>query len=78
MDPEQLDAARIAEAIADGEILRVRYDAGSQAGAVRDILPLSVDDRFVCARDVTGRPKHYRLSALWLVGANAEITAIRF
>ncbi len=76
MDAEQVDAARIAEAIADGEILRVRYDAGSQAGSVRDILPLSVDARFVRARDETMRPKRFRLSALWLVGAEAEVTYV--
>lgn len=66
----------VAAAIENGEILRVRYDAGSQAGTIRDIRPLALDGARVRARDGGGLPKSYFLSKLTIESVDAVVTYI--
>lgn len=66
---------RLSEAIEAGEILRIRYNAGSQAGAVRDLRPLIVDGVHLRAFDENElRPKTFRLGLLEIVGLDVAVT----
>ena len=70
-------AARIQEAIEDGEILRVRYDHGSQPGTVRDIRPVSVlGDRTRAHDEASTVPKVFILKYLEIVGSDEPTTYI--
>ncbi len=63
-------------AIEDGEILRVRYDGGSQPGAVREIRPLALDGRRLRARDVSPRPKWFFLAKLAIVPLETPLSYV--
>lgn len=57
--------AAMATATEAGKTIRIVYDGGSQPGAARDVLPLTIDDGMLRALDVaTGIEKHFRLEKI--------------
>jgi hypothetical protein len=66
---------KLADAIEDGEILRVRYHGGTQPGAVREIRPIFVDSVICRAFDLTVlRARSFRLERLEFVGSDEPVT----
>jgi hypothetical protein len=67
---------RLTVAAGAGEIVRVLYHRGSQPGAVREIVPLSVRDDEVVANDVAaGIDKTFKFAFLQLAGSDTVAPA---
>ncbi len=72
---QRAKADRFEEAIETGEILRVRYDGGTQPGSIRDIRPLSVSGEKLRAYDETSaRPKLFYLEKIDVVSPDEPVT----
>jgi hypothetical protein len=70
-------ALRMQAAIDDGEILRVRYDRGSQPGTVRDIRPVLIaGDRIRALDEASVVPKVFILKYLEIVSVDEPTTYV--
>ncbi|MBY6239840.1 WYL domain-containing protein [Methylosinus sp. Sm6] len=68
-------ASRLAEAIENGEFLRIRYHGGTQPGTVREIRPAAVDANSCRAYDLTASSaRMFLLKYVEIVGCDEPVT----